>query len=49
MRLAKLIAEGAVTLGLIVGMATDTSTGGYWLVSSRGGVYSFNAPFYGAA
>jgi hypothetical protein len=30
-------------------MATDTLTGGYWLVGGLGGVYAFNAPFYGAA
>ncbi len=32
----------------IVGMATDRSTGGYWLVAADGGVFSFNAPFYGS-
>jgi hypothetical protein len=26
----------------------DPSTGGYWLVASDGGVFSFNSPFYGA-
>jgi hypothetical protein len=30
-------------------MATDAATGGYWLVASDGGVFSFGAPFYGAA
>jgi N-acetylmuramoyl-L-alanine amidase len=30
-------------------MATDRATGGYWLVASNGGVFSFNAPFYGSA
>jgi hypothetical protein len=29
-------------------MAADPSTGGYWLVASDGGVFSFDAPFYGA-
>jgi N-acetylmuramoyl-L-alanine amidase len=33
----------------MVGMATDQATGGYWLVASDGGVFSFNAPFYGSA
>jgi hypothetical protein len=32
----------------IVGMATDSATGGYWLVASDGGIFSFNAPFDGA-
>ena len=31
-----------------VGMAMDPATGGYWLVASDGGVFSFNAPFYGS-
>ncbi len=29
-------------------MAVDPSTGGYWLVASDGGVFSFNAPFLGS-
>jgi hypothetical protein len=29
-------------------MATDPATGGYWLVASDGGVFSFGAPFYGS-
>ncbi len=33
----------------IVGVATDPTTGGYWLVASDGGVFAFNAPFYGSA
>ena len=32
----------------IVGMAADPATGGYWLVASDGGVFSFNAPFHGS-
>jgi hypothetical protein len=32
----------------IVGMAVDRQTGGYWLVASDGGVFSFNAPFLGS-
>ena len=32
----------------IVGMAVDRATGGYWLVASDGGVFSFNAPFEGS-
>ena len=32
----------------IVGMAIDPATGGYWLVASDGGVFSFNAPFEGS-
>ncbi len=31
----------------IVGMAVDRQTGGYWLVGSDGGVFSFNAPYLG--
>ncbi len=33
----------------MVATATDSATGGYWLVASDGGVFSFNAPFYGSA
>jgi hypothetical protein len=29
-------------------MAVDAATGGYWLVGSDGGVFSYNAPFYGS-
>ncbi len=29
-------------------MATDPATSGYWLVASDGGVFSFNAPFFGS-
>jgi hypothetical protein len=29
-------------------MASDTLTGGYWLVASDGGIFSFNAPFEGS-
>jgi hypothetical protein len=32
----------------IVGMAVDSSTGGYWFVGSDGGVFSEGTPFYGA-
>ena len=32
----------------IVGMAVDLATGGYWLVASDGGIFSFNAPFFGS-
>jgi hypothetical protein len=32
----------------MVGMAADQATGGYWLVSSTGGVFSGDATFYGA-
>jgi hypothetical protein len=32
----------------VVGMAVDPATGGYWLVASDGGVFSFNAPFEGS-
>ena len=31
----------------ITGMTLDPATGGYWLVGGDGGVFSFNAPFYG--
>jgi hypothetical protein len=33
----------------IVGMAADPATGGYWLVASDGGIFSFTAPFYGSS
>ena len=39
---------GAPLNAPVVGMAADPSTGGYWLVASDGGVFSFDAPFYGA-
>ena len=32
----------------IVGMAIDPVTGGYWLVATDGGIFSFNAPFLGS-
>jgi N-acetylmuramoyl-L-alanine amidase len=34
---------------LVVAMASDATTGGYWLVGSDGGVFSFDAPFHGSA
>jgi hypothetical protein len=39
---------GAVKLHKpVVGMAANPA-GGYWLVASDGGVFSFGAPFYGS-
>ena len=32
----------------VVGMAADSSTGGFWLVATDWGIFSFDAPFYGA-
>ena len=32
----------------IVGIAADAASGGYWLVASDGGVFAFDAPFYGS-
>lgn len=32
----------------MVGMAVDPLTGGYWLLGQDGGVFSYNAPFYGS-
>jgi hypothetical protein len=29
-------------------MIPDPATGGYWLVASDGGVFSFHAPFFGS-
>lgn len=29
-------------------MAADPTTGGYWLDAADGGVFSFDAPFYGS-
>jgi hypothetical protein len=41
--------EGGATLHApIVGTAFDNASGGYWLVGSDGGIFTFNAPFYGA-
>jgi hypothetical protein len=32
----------------VVGIALDPVSGGYWLVASDGGIFSFHAPFYGS-
>ena len=32
----------------VVGVASDTLTGGYWEIASDGGIFAFNAPFYGS-
>ena len=32
----------------IVGMAADLATGGYWLVASDGGIFAYDAPFFGS-
>jgi len=32
----------------IVGMAVTPTGGGYWEVSTTGGIFSFDAPFFGA-
>jgi len=34
--------------GSIVGITPDPVTGGYWLVGSDGGIFSFGAPFFGS-
>ena len=34
--------------GIMVGMAPDPVTGGYWLIGSDGGVFAFGAPFFGS-
>ena len=39
----------ATSLHPLVGTATDPATGGYWLVASDGGVFAFDAPFFGSA
>ena len=31
----------------IVGITADPNTGGYWEVASDGGLFAFNAPFFG--
>jgi len=40
--------EGRPLAHPVVGVAEDPATGGYWIASSDGGVFAFNAPFYGA-
>ena len=30
----------------VAGIATDPATGGYWVATNRGNVFSFNAPWY---
>ena len=32
----------------VVGIAVDAATGGYWLVATDGGIFAYNAPFYGS-
>jgi len=32
----------------ITGMAAATASGGYWMVAADGGVFAFDAPFFGA-
>ena len=34
--------------GAVVGIAVDPTTGGYWVVTSRGAVYAEDAPDYGS-
>jgi hypothetical protein len=48
-RIAGTTCSGSLASGSIVGMAEDVATGGYWLVASDGGSFSFNAPFLGSA
>jgi len=31
-----------------VGIATDPATGGYWILTSNGGIANFDAPWYGS-
>jgi hypothetical protein len=31
-----------------VGIAVDNATGGYWILTSNGGVSSFKAPWWGS-
>jgi ribosomal protein L24E len=40
---------GKSTDGAVVAIAVDRATGGYWLVTSRGAVYNFGAPYRGSA
>jgi hypothetical protein len=39
---------GSADVGSIVGIAYDSTTGGYWEVGSDGGIYAFHAPFDGS-
>ena len=48
-RLAARAAGRPLSLHLVVGTETDDATGGYWVVASNGGVFSFDAPFDGSA
>ena len=43
------VVDQPTSLHLIVGVASDDTTGGYWMVASNGGVFSFDAPFFGSA
>jgi hypothetical protein len=42
------IPAGTTLAKPIVGIAVDAATGGYWLAAADGGVFSFDAPFYGS-
>jgi len=33
---------------VVVGMAADPATGGYWVVTANGGIFAFGAPFFGS-
>ena len=47
--LAGAAAGEPISSHLVVAMATDPTTGGYWVVAADGGVFSFDAPFHGSA
>ncbi len=47
-RMAVADSASPTSLHVIVGTATDRTTGGYWLVASDGGVFAFGAPFLGS-
>ena len=40
---------GNITLAQpVIGMAATSGGSGYWLAASDGGIFAFNAPFYGS-
>jgi len=47
-RAVQALAANPVSASLAVGLATDTATGGYWITTSDGAVFSFNAPYDGS-
>jgi hypothetical protein len=48
-RFGDAVSHGSLSGKTVVGGAMDPATGGYWLATSTGGVYGFDAPGYGSS